>query len=133
MSPIVIDINTPLQIRGDGNLIAIEPSVTSDRVAMGVIQALRQMTLESGFSMVDEQGRARPITVKVTAGTIVEGSKNLVGERAVMQRIAPELSTMAVRETGLMKLDLGQILRKRDRAAEKEEGEEDSSKRTRRD
>ncbi|KAI9050932.1 hypothetical protein LZ554_005043 [Drepanopeziza brunnea f. sp. 'monogermtubi'] len=133
-SLITLEINTPLHIRGEGNLIAIEPSVTANRIAMGMVQALQQMRLEHGFSMTDEEGRPRPITIKVTAGTVVEGSKNLVGERAVMQRIAPELATKGNQQ--VTSLNLGQALKKRERerarAADEESESEEAAKRTRR-
>lgn len=37
--------------------------------------------------MIDEKGRPRPIEVEVMAKTRVEGSKNVVGEKAVLAAV----------------------------------------------
>ena len=37
-----------------------------------------------GIPMIDENGRPRPISVEVQAETRVEGSRNVVGEKAVL-------------------------------------------------
>lgn len=39
---------------------------------------------EHGIPMIDENGRPRPIKVEVRAETRVDGSKNVVGEKAVI-------------------------------------------------
>ena len=48
-----------------------------------------------GIPMIDENGRPRPIKVEVMAETTIEGSKNVVGEKAVL---AATLSSAATRK-----------------------------------
>jgi len=85
-SNIVLRISAPLKITGDGNLITVDPSQAAARISLGVVQAVRQISLsDSGIPMVDHEGRPRPLKVVVKAETEIKGSKNLVGEKAVME------------------------------------------------
>jgi hypothetical protein len=78
-------INTPLTVKGDHNLIAVDASLSASKIAMAVVGALKQMSMSrNGIPMIDENGRPRTIKVEVMAETRVEGSKNVVGEKAVI-------------------------------------------------
>lgn len=63
----------------------------------------------SGVPMIDEEGRPRPIKVQVTAETRVEGCRNVVGEKAVLDAVkggaAAEATTAA--EAGMGKKEDG--------------------------
>lgn len=88
LSSIHLRINTPLVVNGDNNLVAIDPAASASKIAMAVVAAIKQMSMgESGVPMIDEEGRPRPIKVDVTAETRVEGSKNVVGEKAVLAAV----------------------------------------------
>ncbi|PVH87169.1 hypothetical protein DL98DRAFT_510027 [Cadophora sp. DSE1049] len=90
-----LNIFTPINVRGDGNLIAMDTSATATTIAQGIVDALRCMTYgdDKGVPMIDEDGRPRPIKVNVKAPLTVLGSKNLLGERAVMERLAPAMAS----------------------------------------
>lgn len=84
-STIQLTIRTPVNLRGDNNLLAIDASLTASKIAVSVVTALKQVSMGGGgVPMIDEEGRPRPINVLVEAGTIVEGKGNVVGERAVL-------------------------------------------------
>jgi len=89
-----LNIFTPINVRGDGNLIAMDTSATATTIAQGIVDALRCMTYgdDKGVPMIDEDGRPRPIKVNVKAPLTILGSKNLMGERAVMERLAPAVA-----------------------------------------
>ncbi|PBP22077.1 hypothetical protein BUE80_DR007054 [Diplocarpon rosae] len=130
-SAITMYISVPLLIKGDSNLIALEPSLTASKVSLGVVEALKSMAYgQTGVPLIDEEGRPRPINVHVNAATTVEGAKNLVGERAVMERIAPTLKDVPT-DSRVTKMNLAQALQKRERNGSEEPAETDS-KRTRR-
>ncbi|KAK0104477.1 hypothetical protein ONS95_004766 [Cadophora gregata] len=90
-----LNIFTPINVRGDGNLIAMDTSATATTIAQGVVDALRCLTYgdDKGVPMIDEDGRPRPIKVNVKAPLTILGSRNLMGERAVMERLAPTVAT----------------------------------------
>ncbi|KAL2067271.1 hypothetical protein VTL71DRAFT_1695 [Oculimacula yallundae] len=136
-SAIHIKIFTPINVRGDGNLIAMDTSVTATKIAQGITEALRGMSYgdTQGVPLIDEEGRPRPIKVVVSAPLTVLGSKNLMGERAVMERIAPGLRgfpAAAVTKISLAEVGESGGVKKRERDGE-EEDVEGESKRTRRD
>jgi len=88
LSEIRLFINTPLLINGDGNRVAIDPSLSATKIAMGIVNALKTMTVANGgIPMIDEEGHPRPVTIKVEAEVKVTGSKNIVGERAVLNSL----------------------------------------------
>lgn len=85
LSSITLRINTPLTVRGDGNLVAVDATLSATKIAVAVVNSLRHMSMgEHGIPMIDENGRPRPIKVEVQAHTSIDGSKNVVGERSVM-------------------------------------------------
>ena len=117
LSSIHLKISNPIIVNGDNNLVAIDPFFAS-KIAMTVVQALKQMSMgESGVPMIDEDGKPRPIKVDVAAELKIKGSRNVVGERAVLELVAS-------REVGLRKAsssssggsEVGSIDGKRQRA-----------------
>ncbi len=42
--------------------------------------------------MIDEEGRPRPIKIDVQCDTIIQGENNVVGERAFLQAITPQIT-----------------------------------------
>lgn len=88
LSRINITIRSPIIITGNANLIACDAAATANAIALGVVQSLRQLSMgQHGIPMIDEQGRPRPLGVEVIAEMRVEGSQNVVGERAVLARM----------------------------------------------
>lgn len=85
-SKIVIMIKCPITITGDKNLIAVDPSLNASKISIGLIAALKQMSA-NGIAMYDEDGRPRPIDVTVEAEVAIEGSDNIIGEKAVLEGI----------------------------------------------
>jgi len=147
LSMINITVRSPLIVMGNNNLIASDTSATANSIAHGVVNALRHLSMGAhGIPMIDEQGRPRPIGVEVLAEIRVEGSQNVVGEKAVLARMmdlkekAREKAVAEQRKasTEAAKLENGILVkreidenRKRDR-----DGSEDidaDSKRARRD
>lgn len=117
LSSIHLKISNPIVVTGDNNLVAIDP-LSASKIAMAVIQALKQMSMEaSGVPMIDEEGRPRPIKVDVAAELKIEGNRNVFGERAV-------LAAVVSRGAGFMKAsssssggsEVGSIGGKRQRA-----------------
>jgi hypothetical protein len=85
LSEIRIVVNTPIIITGDGNQLSIDTAVNASRVAAAVTTALRSMSSPAGgVPMIDGDGRPRPIYFEVTAEIKVEGSNNVVGDKAVL-------------------------------------------------
>ncbi|KAH9210553.1 hypothetical protein DL95DRAFT_10256 [Leptodontidium sp. 2 PMI_412] len=139
-STIRIKIFTPINVRGDSNLIAMDTSITATQITRGVVDALRNMSYgvgdDQGVPMIDADGHPRPIKVTVSAPLTVLGSKNLMGERAVMERIAPGLMdrpAATMTKAPLTELDGPVPVKKRERGEIEEEPVEGGSKRTRRD
>jgi hypothetical protein len=88
LSSIKLTIHAPLVINGSGNLVAHDSSAAANAIALGVVNALRQLSMgQHGIPMIDEQGRPRPLTVEVLAETDVDGHNNVVGEKAVLARM----------------------------------------------
>ncbi|KAG0649557.1 hypothetical protein D0Z07_3818 [Hyphodiscus hymeniophilus] len=90
LSSIHLRINTPLTVKGDHNLIAVDAALSASKIAGAVVSALKQMSMdEHGIPMIDENGRPRSIKVEVRAETAIDGSKNVVGEKAVLAATFP--------------------------------------------
>lgn len=88
LSPIKIFIETPVHVSGDNNMVGVDAGLTASKVADALVSSLKQMSSASGgVPMIDQDGRPRPITVKVKAETKIEGSRNVVGERAVLSTL----------------------------------------------
>ncbi|TVY93901.1 hypothetical protein LAWI1_G000365 [Lachnellula willkommii] len=87
LSEIRITVNTPLMITGDGNSVSVDVALNASKVSAAVVAALRGMsTVAGGVPMIDGDGRPRPITMEVTAEIKVEGSNNVVGDKAVLSK-----------------------------------------------
>ncbi|KAE9376921.1 hypothetical protein N431DRAFT_555214 [Stipitochalara longipes BDJ] len=82
LSAIKITIRCPLTIKGDHNLVAVDTALSANKIAQGVVGALKAMSMSGhGVPMIDEDGRPRPITVTAVAEVTITGSKNVVGEK----------------------------------------------------
>jgi hypothetical protein len=87
--PIHIEVHTPLHVYGDNNKLAIDPSMSANKIAMAVVSALKQMAGgEHCIPMVDGEGEPRAIKVTIVAGTRVQGCRNTIGEKAVLSLVA---------------------------------------------
>ena len=87
LSEIRITVNTPLMIIGDSNSVSVDVALNASKVSAAVVAALRGMsTVAGGVPMIDGDGRPRPITMEVTAEIKVEGSNNVVGDKAVLSK-----------------------------------------------
>ncbi|TVY50152.1 hypothetical protein LOCC1_G000073 [Lachnellula occidentalis] len=87
LSEIRITVNTPLMITGDGNSVSVDVALNASKVSAAVVAALRGMsTVAGGVPMIDGDGRPRPITMEVTAEIKVEGSNNVVGDKAILSK-----------------------------------------------
>jgi SpoVK/Ycf46/Vps4 family AAA+-type ATPase len=79
-----ITIRAGVTVKGNHNIISVDPSTTGCKIAVAIVTGLRQMSgVSGGVPMIDENGRPRPITVDVDASTKIEGSDNFLGEKAV--------------------------------------------------
>jgi hypothetical protein len=82
LSAINIIIKCPLHIKCDHNLVAVDTASSANKIAQGVVGALKAMSMSGhGVPMIDEDGRPRPITVTAIAEVRIDGSKNVVGEK----------------------------------------------------
>lgn len=102
-STISISIRAPITVTGNNNTLSIDPAVTGSKIAIAVVTGLRQMSgIAGGVPMIDENGRPRPIIVDVDGSTKIEGSGNLVGDRAVFLATKPS--------------EVGDVTKKRERS-----------------
>jgi len=84
LSAITITIHCPLHIKGDGNIVAVDTSVSVGKIAQGVVSSLKQMSMSGhGVPMIDQDGRPRPITINAKAEVKVTGCKNVIGEQGL--------------------------------------------------
>ncbi|EHL02400.1 hypothetical protein M7I_1475 [Glarea lozoyensis 74030] len=84
LSEIHLRINTPLTIQGNNNTVSIDTAMNANKIQLGVVNALRQMTSAAmGVPMIDEDGRPRPIKISVNAEIRVVGTGNVVGDKAI--------------------------------------------------
>jgi hypothetical protein len=93
LSPINITIECPLHIQGDNNIVAIDTASSTNKIAQGIVGALKAMSMSGhGVPMIDEDGRPRPITVTAVAEVRITGSKNVVGDkvRPMLPQSAPK-------------------------------------------
>jgi hypothetical protein len=87
LSKIRITVNTPLMITGDSNSVSVDVALNAAKVSAAVVAALRGMsTVAGGVPMIDGDGRPRPITFECTAEMKIEGSNNVVGDKAVLSK-----------------------------------------------
>ena len=84
-SPINIKISSPITVIGDANLIAMDPVDMASSIAHSIVRSIKDCSMGgAGIPMIDEEGRPRSIDVQVSAGTIVYGTKNTIGKKAVL-------------------------------------------------
>lgn len=84
LSTISIQIKVPIYVSGNNNVLSIDPAVTGSKIAVAIVTGLRQMSgIAGGVPMIDENGRPRPIIVDVDGITKIDGSDNIIGDRAV--------------------------------------------------
>ncbi len=82
LSAINIIIKCPLSVKGDGNLVAIDTASSANKIAQGIVGALKGMSIGGdGVPMIDRDGQPRPITVTAMADVEINGSKNVVGDK----------------------------------------------------
>ncbi|CAG8977332.1 hypothetical protein HYALB_00009204 [Hymenoscyphus albidus] len=87
LSSIKLTINTPLVVKGDGNLVHVDVAANASKVAMAVVSAFRQISSSAGgVPMIDQDGQPRPIDITVSAGVQVSGGNNVVGEKAILSK-----------------------------------------------
>lgn len=111
LSSVTISIENPIHITGDNNLLSIDPGLSGSKMALSIIAGLKQMSGASGgVPMIDEDGHPRPIRIEVKAETKIEGSKNVIGDRAVFS------SMMAAASAKKKQDEERDISRKRGRA-----------------
>ena len=85
---IVLDLQLPLKITGNDNMITIDQSAASARIALIVAEATRRIpTCNSDISIIDDEGYPRPFKILVNAAMEIRGIKNIIGEKAVMKMI----------------------------------------------
>lgn len=88
LSKICITIKAPLVISGNNNAVSVDPASTASKVAVAIVSGLRQMGgVAGGVPMIDEHGRPRPIVVDVDATLKIDGSDNIVGDRAIFATV----------------------------------------------
>jgi hypothetical protein len=98
LSPIVINISSPVTITGHGNLVAFDPSTTAAAIAEAVARSLKSASVSSsGIPMIDEEGRPRPIKVTVDTPVKVQGDKNMIGDHPVMLKLREGVAAMKQR------------------------------------
>lgn len=129
LSQISITIKAPVRVVGNNNTTSVDPGVTGSKVASAIITGLKQLSgIADGLPMIDEHGRPRPVVVDVDAPTIIEGSDNIVGERAVFASIHPYIAK--VTEAARANPDVANLnVKKRERDDEDQVEDDDNAKR----
>ena len=98
---LIVIIKTPLNIIGNFNLIAIDPSASSVHIAHEIVEAVRKIPAgDSGIPMTDDEGNPRALKIVVDAPISIHGTKNIVGERAVMKMIENDIEKKAGTQGG---------------------------------
>jgi hypothetical protein len=93
LSAININIQCPLNIQGDNNIVAVDTAQVVNKIAQGIVTSLKAMSMGGqGVPMIDEDGRPRPITVTAIAEVRIHGSRNVVGGtiRPKLQQLGPK-------------------------------------------
>ncbi|KAK4071554.1 hypothetical protein Purlil1_13379 [Purpureocillium lilacinum] len=81
-SPIVLCIDTGIKVTNNNNILCIRgtPADNAKEIAEAVVKAMRDYSAGNiGLPMIDEEGRPRPVQVKIHAGLVLEGSNNFLG------------------------------------------------------
>jgi hypothetical protein len=95
LSPIIIHISSPLTVIGNGNLVAIDTDKAAINIANTIARSLKAASVSStGIPMIDEEGRPRPIEVRVDVGVKIDGTKNTIGEQAVLSALQASFNAL---------------------------------------
>ncbi|KAK4068652.1 hypothetical protein Purlil1_13756 [Purpureocillium lilacinum] len=81
-SAIVLCIDTDIKVTNNNNILCIKdtPADNAKEIAEAIVKAMRDYSAANmGLPMIDEEGRPRPVEVKVNAGVALEGSNNFLG------------------------------------------------------
>lgn len=91
LSPIELSIKVPMAVTGDENRVTADPSVSANKIAIGIMHALKTVSINGiGMPMIDENGRPRPIKIDVMAEIKIDGSRNIVGEAATLKPVSSQ-------------------------------------------
>ncbi|KAL3427814.1 hypothetical protein PVAG01_01323 [Phlyctema vagabunda] len=108
-SSITIQVAVPLNVTGDQNRVSIEPAASASSITNSIVQAVRGLTMtqNGGAPLVGEKGKLRPFKISVDAEVAVQGTGNVVGQKAFdadadTGKAAPE-NTWAVAARALQK------------------------------
>ncbi|CAD6447199.1 afba4948-3a35-4a79-81ff-3f8bffac9db0 [Sclerotinia trifoliorum] len=83
-STLHLQINSPLTITGDNNIITLHPSPQIQNITDAVLNALKSVTEGTrGLPMGDAEGTPRGIRIDVMAAIEINGQHNVIGEEAV--------------------------------------------------
>lgn len=95
LSPIIIHISSPLTVIGNGNLVAIDTDKAAINIASTIARSLKEASVSStGIPMIDEEGRPRPIEVRVDVDVKIDGTKNTIGEQAVLSALQASFNAL---------------------------------------
>lgn len=98
-SSITISISAPVTIIGHANLVAIDPVEMGINIAQSIFRSIKECSVSgAGMPMIDEEGRPRPIEVRMDSGIKVQGTKNIIGEKAVLFVLQTALNLKRERE-----------------------------------
>ena len=129
-SSIQFKIATPLIITGNGNLVPIDPSTIANTIAMGIVSSLKSISMGAGIPLIDEEGRPRPLKFDINCEVRVEGSNNIVGEKAFLKKMGDDLQSKmktAIERGEEMEEREDEVNGKRDRDGSDEDDEDDVS------
>ncbi|KUJ20374.1 uncharacterized protein LY89DRAFT_546078, partial [Mollisia scopiformis] len=83
-TPIEFRLRVPINVTGNNNVIAIDAAKMARTVSAALTETLRDMSVGSGgVPMIDHNGVARAVNIRVDCKVNVKGDKNTVGEKAV--------------------------------------------------
>jgi hypothetical protein len=92
----VMIIKTPLNITGNCNLVAIDSSASSVHITSTIAEAACDIsTYDDGIPMIDARGCLRALTIFVDAPMNIHGTKNIIGEKAVMKMVENDIEKNA--------------------------------------
>ncbi|KAJ6439232.1 pol-like protein [Purpureocillium lavendulum] len=88
-SPIVLCIDTSIKVTNNNNIVCIRdtPADNAKEIVEAVVKAMRDYSAGNiGLPMIDDDGRPRPIEIKIHAGIMLEGSTNFVGGKETLNQ-----------------------------------------------
>ncbi|KAF5131528.1 hypothetical protein E5D57_007883 [Metarhizium anisopliae] len=87
LSSIRLHINAAVEVLGDSNCVSISesPADRANAIARAILNTIKENSSgQCGIPMVDEDGRPRPIKIKVDASTEVLGADNVVAHEEII-------------------------------------------------